>query len=159
MDKIAPHLLRHYGIQSNRQMIKNLTDQIKLQFDIGYTTSLSTRDVFRTQNDFRIMKAIQRKLARNKLILRVTDKSNILYICRSIDFDKKAQAYREKTNAYEELASNPLEEILYKVTRLLNDLRAKGLIQANQHEKMMPKRDKVRLAYMYFNPKVHKVGV
>ena len=105
------------------------------------------------------MKAIQRKLARNKLILRVTDKSNILYICRSIDFDQKAQAYREKTNAYEELPSNPLEEILYRVTRRLNNLRAKGLTQANQHEKMMPKRDKVRLAYMYFNPKVHKVGV
>ena len=157
MDKIASNLLRHYSIQSNRQIMKNLADQIKVQFDRSYRTSLSTRDVFRTQNDFRIMRAIRRKLKRNKLILRMTDKSNILYIARSIDFDQKARAYREKTQAYQELTSNPLEEILYKVTRLLNDLRAKGLIQANQHEKMMPKRERVRLAHMYFNPKVHKV--
>ena len=157
MDKIAPHLLRHCSIPSNRQIMTNLADQLKTQFDNGYTTSLSTRDVLRTQNDSRIMNAIRRKLARNKLILRMTDKSNILYIARSIDFNQKAQAYRKKTNAYQELASNPLEEILYKVTRLLNDLRAQKLIQANQLEKMMPKRDRVRLGHMYFNPKVHKV--
>lgn len=159
MDKIAPHLLRYYRIHSTHPLMKNLTDQLRLQFDRGYTTSISTRDVFRAQNDFRIVEAIQDKLARNKLLLRVTDKSNILYIARFVDFDQKAQAYREKTKAYQELTANPLEEILRKVTRLLNDLRAKGLIQANQYEKMMPKRDKVRLAYMYFNPKVHKVCI
>ena len=158
MDKTAAHLSRHYSMQSNLPIIKHLADQLKLQFENGYKTSLSARDVFRTQNDFRIMNAIRRKLKRNKLILRMTDKSNILYIGRSIDFDQKAQAYRDKTKAYQELTSNPLEEILYKVTRLLNDLRSKGLIQANQHQKMMPKRDKVRLGYMYFNPKVHKVS-
>jgi predicted S18 family serine protease len=105
------------------------------------------------------MKSIRRKLKRNKLILRLTDKSNIFYICRSIDFENKVQAYREKTNAYQELTSNPLEEILYKVTRLLTDLRTKNLIQANQYDEMMPKRAKVRLGYMYFNPKVHKVRI
>ena len=159
MDKIAPHLLRHYSIQSNRQISKNLADQLNIQFHRGYTTPLSTRDVLRTQNDFRIMNAIRRKLKRNKLILRLTDKSNILYIGRSIDFDKKAQAYREKTKAYQELTSNPLEEILYKVTHLLNDLHAQKLVQVKQYGEMMPKRDKVRLGYMYFNPKVHKVRI
>ena len=74
------------------------------------------------------MKSIRRQLKRKTFILRMTNKSNILYICRSIDFDRKAQAYREKTNAYQELPSNPLEEILYKVTRLLNALRARNLI-------------------------------
>ena len=157
MDKIKPHLLRHYSIQSEYEITKNLSAQLKTQFRHCYAASLSTRDVLRTQHDFRIMKAIRHKLRRNNLVLRMTDKSNILYICRSIDFEQKAQAYREKTNAYQQLASNPLEEILYKVTRLLNDLRTQDRIQANQYNRMMPKRDKVRLGYMYFNPKAHKV--
>jgi len=36
------------------------------------------------------MKSIRSKLERNKLILRITDESNILYICRSINFEKKS---------------------------------------------------------------------
>jgi hypothetical protein len=157
IDKIGSYLLRQYSIQSNYQIMTDLSAQLKTQLHQCYALSLSSRDVLRTRKDVRIMKSIRRKLKRNKLILRITDKSHIIYICRAIDFEKKVQAYRDKTKAYQELTSNPLEEILYKVTRLLNDLRAKNRIQANQHEDMVPKRAKVRLAYMYFNPKVHKV--
>ena len=159
MDKIGPYLLRHYSIQSGYPITKDLSVQLKTLLHHCYRASLSSRDVLCTRKDFRIMKSIRRKLKRNKLILRITDKSNIFYICRAVDFEKKVQAYREKTNAYQELTSNPLEEILYKVTRLLNDLRAKNCIQANQYDEMMPKRAKVRLGYMYFNPKVHKVKI
>ena len=100
MDKIGPYLLRQYSIQSNYQIMKDLSIQLKSQLHHHYTLSLSSRDVLRTRKDFRIMKSIKRKLKRNKLILRITDKSRIIYICRAIDFEKKVQAYREKTNAY-----------------------------------------------------------
>ena len=157
MNKIVPYLLRKYNIKSEYQVMKDLSVQLKTQIHGQYAASLSSRDVLRAREDLRIMKSIRRKLRKRKLILRITDKSNIFYIGRAIDFEKKVQAYREKTNAYQELTSNPLEAILLKVTRLLNDLRAKNCIQANQYDDMMPKRAKVRLGYMYFNPKVHKV--
>lgn len=159
MNKIECYLRRHYSIRSDYEITRNLSAQLQTELRHCYATSLSSRDVLRTRQEFRIMKSIRRKLKRGKLVLRMTDKSNIFYIGRAIDFEKKAQDYRERTLAYQELPSNPLEEILYKVTRLLNDLRAKNNIQANQHDQMMPKRAQVRLGYMYFNPKVHKVHI
>lgn len=159
MDKVGPYLLRKYNIKSEYPVMKDLSVQLKNQLHSLYAASLSSRDVLRARDDFRIMRSIQRKLKRQNLIIRMTDKSNIFYIGRAIDFEKKVQAYREKTNAYQELTSNPLEAILIKVTRLLNVLRAKNLIQANQYDEMMPKRATVRLGYMYFNPKVHKVWI
>ena len=40
----------------------------------------------------------------------------------------------------------------------LNDLRLKNHIRVWQLDKMMPKREKVALAYLYFIPKPHKVS-
>lgn len=157
MNRIGAHLLRQYGIRSDYQIMKTLSSQMKDQYKQSYETSLSIQDSVRSRDDFRVMKSIRRKLKEEKLIIRVTDKSNTMYICHSNDFEKKVQAYREKTNAYQQLSSNPLEEIFFKVTRLLNDLRTQKLIQARHHTDMMPKRDKIRLGYMYFNPKAHKV--
>jgi hypothetical protein len=56
-----------------------------------------------------------------------------------------------------ELESDPLWIIFDKVVHLLNDLRSKKHILAWQLDKMMPKRDKVALAYLYFISKPHKV--
>ena len=125
MDKIGPYLLRKYNIKGEYHVMKDLSDQLKNQIHSQYAASLSSRDVIRAREDFRIMRSIRRKLKKQKLIIRITEKSNLFYVGRAIDFEKKVQAYREKTNAYQELTSNPLEAILMKVTRLLNDLRAK----------------------------------
>ena len=74
------------------------------------------------------------------------------------EFEEKAADYRLKTGAYEELSSSPIEEILSKVTRLLNDLHAKpSQLSSAQYKKMIPSRLTVELAYMYYNPKTHKV--
>jgi hypothetical protein len=47
--------------------------------------------------------------------------------------------------------------IFDKVVHLLNNPRSKDHIRAWQLNKMMPKREKVALAYLYFIPKPHKV--
>ncbi|CAF5083083.1 unnamed protein product, partial [Rotaria magnacalcarata] len=65
----------------------------------------------------------------------------------------KAEAYRQKTGAYIELDSNPLWSVFDKVILLLNDLRSKKYIPSWQLDKMMPKRETVQLAYLYFIPK------
>jgi hypothetical protein len=56
-----------------------------------------------------------------------------------------------------ELENDPLWIIFDKVVHLLNDLRLKKHILAWQLDKMMPTRDKMALAYLYFIPKPHKV--
>jgi hypothetical protein len=96
-------------------------------------------------------------LKKEKYILRVTDKSGIFHIGHAKDYDKKAEAHGHRTGAYIELATNPLWTVYDKVFHLLNDLRSKKHIRAWQLNKMMPKREKVELAYSYFVPKPHKV--
>ena len=104
------------------------------------------------------MKAIQWRLKKNKYILRMTDKSGIFHLGHAQDYEQKAQAYRDKTQAYIELSTNPLSTTFYKVVHLLNELRSKNHIKAGQLNQMMPKADKVTLAYLYFIPKPHKVS-
>ncbi|CAF2150724.1 unnamed protein product [Rotaria magnacalcarata] len=91
-------------------------------------------------------------------ILRETDKSGIFHVVHSVDYEKKAEAYRQKTGAYIELDSNPLCSVFDKVILLLNDLRSKTYILSCQLDKMMPKREIFQLSYLYFIPKPHKAG-
>jgi hypothetical protein len=115
-------------------------------------------NINRAQKEHKLMKSIQHSLKKGKYILRVTDKSGIFHIGHAKDYEQKAEAYRQKTKAYIELASDPLWTVFDKVVRLLNGLRSKGQILAWQLREMMPKREKVVLAYLYFIPKPHKVN-
>jgi len=119
--------------------------------------SLSVGDEIRARQELDLVKSIRRKLAKFELVLRQTDKSLVFHIGQAKDYERKATEYRTKTGAYLELSSNPLNEILDKVTHLLKDLRAKKQILAWQYKKMMPDRRKVKLGHMYFLPKSHKV--
>ncbi|CAF4175015.1 unnamed protein product [Rotaria magnacalcarata] len=85
-------------------------------------------------------------------------KSGIFHIGNSVDYEKKAEAYRQKTGFYIELDSNPLWSVFDKVILLLNDLRSNKYILSWQLHKMMPEREKVQLDYLYFIPKPHKTG-
>ncbi|CAF2096573.1 unnamed protein product [Rotaria magnacalcarata] len=97
-------------------------------------------------------------LKKGQYVLRVTDKSGIFHIGHAADYAKKAEAYRKKTCAYIELDSDPLWSVFDKVILLLNGLRAKKHILSWQLDKMIPKREKVQSAYLYFIPKPHKIG-
>ena len=50
------------------------------------------------------------------------------------DYERKAEAYRQKTGAYVELDYDPLWPTFDKVVRLLNDLRSKKHILAWQFD-------------------------
>lgn len=122
-------------------------------------TPLPYMDQIRAKQEYRIVKSIRRKLKKHKLILRESDKGGNLYIGPKNIFDEKAVDYRTKTGAYKELEENPVDKTLMKVTRLLNELHTKTKKLSKKHyEKMVPSRKEVRLAYMYFNPKTHKVS-
>ena len=138
-------------------IIKQFIQQLEINLHKQYMAPISYQDVYRTRKEFKLIKSIESKLKKQKYILRVTDKSGIFHLSHASDYEQKAEAYRQKTGAYIELENDPLWTVFDKVVHLLNNLRSKDHIRAWQLNKMMPKRDKVALAYLYFIPKPHKV--
>ncbi|CAM4799289.1 unnamed protein product [Rotaria magnacalcarata] len=109
-------------------IIKEFSQQLETILHQQYMIPLSYLNIYRTRKEFKLMKSIQHRLKKGNYILRETDKSGIFHIGNSIDYEKKAEAYRQKTGAYIELDSNPLWSVFDKVILLLNDLRSKKYI-------------------------------
>ncbi|CAF5107405.1 unnamed protein product, partial [Rotaria magnacalcarata] len=105
-------------------IIKEFSQQLETILHQQYMIPLSYLNIYRTRKEFKLMKSIQHRLKKGNYILRETDKSGIFHIGNSIDYEKKAEAYRQKTGAYIELDSNPLWSVFDKVILLLNDLRS-----------------------------------
>jgi hypothetical protein len=159
LDVIVPYLVRVYHMSSTSTIIKQFSQQMATCLYERYMTPLSYLNVNRARQELKLMKSIQHTLKKRKYILRVTDKSGIFHIGLAADYEQKAEAYQQKTGAYIELASDPLWAIFDKVVHLLNNLRLKDHIRAWQLRKMMSKQEKLKLAYLYFIPKPHKVNM
>ena len=158
MNVITSYLVRVHHMSNTIPIIKQFSRQMETQLHQRYMASLSFRDIYRTRKEFKLIQSIESRLKKENYILRVTDKSGIFHLGLATDYEQKAEAYRQKTQAYMELTSDPLWTAFDKVVHLLNSLRTKDQIRAWQLEKMMPKRDKIALAYLYFIPKPHKVS-
>ncbi|CAF1379607.1 unnamed protein product [Adineta steineri] len=124
-----------------------------------YFTPLPYKDHIEAQEQSQTTASIRQKIKQFKLIIRVTDKSNNFYIGSAIEFEKKVQQYFMDTNAFIEIKENLFNEIVNKVTQLLNNLRSKKLILQWQYNEMTPDRKTTELAHLYFNPKTHKDGI
>ena len=157
MTKVKNHLSNHCHIPRLSPIIQQFASRLQCCLTRLFMIPLSVKDELRARQELDLVKCIRRKLVKSKLVLRQTDKSLVFHIGLSSDYERKAAEYRAKTGAYMELCSNPLKEVLDKVTHLLNDLRSKKQILAWQYKKMMPDRRKVKLCQMYFLPKSHKV--
>ena len=158
MNVIEPYLIRVHHMLHTSKIIKQFSQQLETCLYQRYMAPLSYLNIYRARKELELMKSIQHSLKKGKYVLRVTDKSGIFHIGHVTDYAQKAEAYRQKTGAYLELASDPLWIVFDKVVHLLNDLRSKDRIRVWHLEKMMPKRDKIALAYLYFIPKPHKVS-
>lgn len=151
--------LRHRAqLPRNSSLYQLYSDHLQTYLTDCYMTSMPFLDLVRARRELRIVRSIQYKLIKHKLTLRKTDKSGVLHIGRTMDYEQKAIKYREKTGAYEELFANPLNETFAKTVHLLNRLENTKQITSKQKNQMLPIRDKVQLAYMYNLPKAHKVG-
>lgn len=147
------------SLPSTSPLLKEFSQRLHRCLTNHYASSIPYSDQIRAKQEYGFVKSIRYKLKKGNLILRESDKSGNLYIGQQTSFEQKAIEYRMKTGAYEELSNNPLEEILLKVTRLVNDLHTKTKeLSPKQHKPMLPLRKKVRLPYMYFIPKTHKVS-
>ena len=89
--------------------------------------------------------------------MRVCDKGGGLHLCAKSDYERKAAEYRRDTKACQELSYHPLEELITNVTNALIDLKEKKKLRVHHYNLLVPKPDAVKLSYMYFNPKAHKV--
>jgi hypothetical protein len=87
----------------------------------------------------------------------VSEKSDIFHVGSKIDYEKKVLFYQDKRNAYLELPFDPLMETFNEVVRLLNDLNRKKQMRVWRYNKLMPNKEKIKLAYLYFISKSHKV--
>lgn len=159
MNTISQHLICFYHIPHFSPVIKEFSQRLENYLHQMYMLPLSYLDIYRIRKEFHTIQAIRYRLRTQKFILRVTDKSGIFHLGHAKDYERKAQAYREKTQAYIQLTDdNPLSTIFHKVVHLLNNLRSKKHILAGQLDKMMPRQDRVTLGYLYFVPKPHKVS-
>ena len=158
MNTLTPYLVRIHHIPQTSTMIKQIAQHLQTYLNQQYMAPIPYLNIYRARKELQLMKSIKWRLKKGNCILRMTDKSGIFHLGHIQDYQQKAQAYREKTQAYIELQSNPLSTTFYKVVHLLNELRSKNHIKAGQLNQMMPKADKVTLAYLYFIPKPHKVS-
>lgn len=158
LKKVQNYLSSHHHVPPTLPIYNIYSKNLQCQLDCRYMASLSMSDAIRAQREKDIVKSICCKLKKHKLLIRVTDKSGVFCILQCKDHERKAIEYREKTKAYTELSFNPFQETSQKVVRLLNDLHAKQKkLRAWQYNRMIEDMKKSKLAYMYFNPKTHKV--
>lgn len=157
IQRIVPYLIRVHRMPSSTPVVQQLGEQLKGYLCRQYTAPISYLQVYRTRRELKLVQSIRSRLKRAQQVLRVTDKSGIFHIGDADDYERKAEAYRQKTQAYMELAGDPLKEVFDRVVHLLNELRAKKQVLVYQLDKMMPRRERVSLAYLYFVPKPHKV--
>lgn len=147
------------AIPSTASIYKSHADRLCQQLLHCYLTPLPLLDHLRAERELKWVTSIRRKLRKHRLTLREKDKSGVLHVGRSKDYLEKAMKYYAETGAYQELPTNPFDSTLAAVLQLLNRLRSTNRIKESHKEKMLPKRDKVQLPYMYFLPKPHKVNL
>lgn len=155
--KVESHLIRFHRVPLRSPILEQFSQQTQACLRQHYLSSLSYLSIRRTRMELNLVQSIRFRLKKGAHVLRVTDKSGVFHIGHARDYQQKADAYRRKTSAYVELDDDPLWTVFDRVTHLLNELRAKKHIHVWQLNKMMPKREKVALAHLYFNPKSHKV--
>ena len=114
----------------------------------------------RAENERDGVRGIKQLLrGRNDIVVRRTDKCKVFYIGKGDDFARKAEEYMSRTAAYEEISDGrcPLAANL-RAAQTLHDYRLlKRALTKSQHQRLLPKLEKLELAYYHGLPKPHKV--
>ncbi|CAF1413942.1 unnamed protein product [Rotaria sordida] len=91
---------------------------------------LSKRLEKRAQREYKIVRSIQRLIRRRSdIVVHRRDKGKVFYIGRTVDFQRKAEEYMLKTEAYKEITNGrcPLADNLHSVNTLLDYLSGTSL--------------------------------
>ncbi|CAF1153797.1 unnamed protein product [Rotaria sordida] len=126
-----------------------------------YSKPLSRKLLRRAQYEYKTIRSIQRLMSkRPDIVIRRTDKSKVFYIGKLDDFERKAQEYMLKTQAYEEITDGrcPLADNLRAVQTLLDYLVSKNGLTKKQCNYLLPKLGNLELGHYHGLPKPHKVA-
>lgn len=152
--------LQDYRISLTDQRTKQAFQELKSIIHNVQSTQLPKRLQKRTKYQYKIVQSIQKLLQhRPDVVIRRTDKSKVFYIGRASDFERKAEEYMLKTEAYQEITSGrcPLADVLRSVHHLLENLVRKNSLNSKQRNAISPKLDKLELGHYHGLPKPHKV--
>jgi hypothetical protein len=158
-NKVTEQLTKYCRRAPPKAMLDRYEELLENRLRLRFMAPLSFADQMRAQREYELVKSIRGKLRKEQLILRVRDKGGGLHLSTKLDYERKAEEYRRQTNAYEELSYNPLEELLTNVTNALKELRDSNQLPIYRYNALVPKPDAVKQAYMYLNPKAHKVNI
>ena len=157
MNIVKAQLLGFHNMSNLSTMIEQFCQQLLACLHARNIVPVSYLESHRARKEFKLIKSIQYRLKKHNYILRVADQSSIFHLSHATDDEQKAEAYQRKTAAYIALENDPLWTVFDKVVLLLNDLHAKNYLQAWQLEQMMPDRENIALAYLYFIPNTDRV--
>ncbi|CAF4481894.1 unnamed protein product, partial [Didymodactylos carnosus] len=105
-----------------------------------------------------IINTLKKKIFDTKTIIRKTDKSKVLHLGTSKQYQLKSEQFMDKTQAYKIIDHNPLYDIISQITHCLRTWLTNKYITSKQYEKLLPVRRKCQLAHLYYQPKAHKQG-
>ena len=108
MNTIAAYLVRTYHMPNTSNIIEQFSQKLAVCLHESYMTPIPYLDIHRARKERKIIQSIQSRIKKENYVLRVTDKSGIFYLSHASDYDRKVEAYRQKTGAYVELDCDPL---------------------------------------------------
>ena len=144
--------LKDNGILMTNEQTKDAFPALERIFKECKSKKLSKKLNIRAQREH--------KMVRPDIVIRRTDKSKVFYIGKAADFERKAQEYMLKTEAYQEITSgrSPLTDSLRTVQTLLDYFVTKNVLTKKQRNQLCPKLDKLELGHYLGMPKPHKVN-
>ena len=103
--------------------------------------------------------AFFRKIQKEKnIIFRQTDKSKVFHIDTRESYIKKSAQYMDKTNAYVEIRSPPLRQMIERTDKFLRNLVTSKQMPQSLMERLRPSLTESELPHLYYNPKDHKIS-
>lgn len=146
-----------YRIPRSNNIFKKYSTDLLEQLNESYSEPITYKDQVIANEEANMVHSIRQKLKQHELVLRVVDKGDYFYIGHSKQFERKAQEYFTKTNAFIQITDNPLDDMIQRIHGKLTTLASNKLILQWQCKQMLPDKQKTKLSHLYFNPKVHKV--
>ncbi|CAM2729028.1 unnamed protein product, partial [Rotaria socialis] len=100
----------------------------------------------------------QKLQKQKKVIFRQRDKSKVFHIDNPENYIEKPTTYMSRTNAYIEISTSPLREMIEQTDKFLRNLVTKKQMPQSMLDRLRPSRTESELPQLYYNPKDHKLG-
>ncbi|CAF1535766.1 unnamed protein product, partial [Adineta ricciae] len=158
---IVKNCLQDHRMSINNERSEMIFAQLRYVFKGLKSHKVPKKLTKRAQKEYQVVRSIRRLLRqRPDIVVRRTDKNKVFYIGKAADFDRKAEEFMLKTEAYAEITSGicPLAENLKSVKVLLDYLLKKKALTRQLYNQLCPKEGQLELGHFHGLPKPHKPG-